>query len=47
MTQRAIPAVFVRGGTSKGLVFHAADLPTDRTERDRLLLVALGSPDPY
>ncbi len=47
MTQRAIPAVFVRGGTSKGLLFHAADLPADPAERDRLLLVALGSPDPY
>ncbi len=47
MTQRAIPAVFVRGGTSKGLLFHAADLPTDPAERDRVLLAALGSPDPY
>ena len=47
MTQRVIPAVFVRGGTSKGLVFHAADLPTDPAERDRVLLAALGSPDPY
>ena len=47
MTQRAVPAVFVRGGTSKGLLFHAADLPTDPAERDRLLLAALGSPDPY
>jgi 2-methylaconitate isomerase len=47
MTQRAVPAVFVRGGTSKGLLFHAADLPTDPVERDRLLLAALGSPDPY
>jgi 2-methylaconitate isomerase len=47
MTQRAVPAVFVRGGTSKGLVFHAADLPPDLAERDRLLLAALGSPDPY
>ena len=47
MTQRAVPVVFVRGGTSKGLVFHARDLPADPGERDALLLQALGSPDPY
>lgn len=27
LPQRAIPAVFMRGGTSKGLFFHARDLP--------------------
>jgi probable AcnD-accessory protein PrpF len=42
-----IPAVFMRGGTSKGVFFHARDLPTDRAERDRLLLRIVGSPDPY
>ena len=47
MSQRAVPAVFVRGGTSKGIVFHARDLPADPAERDRLFLAALGSPDPY
>lgn len=45
--QLAVPAVFVRGGTSKGLLFHARDLPSDPAERDALLLRALGSPDPY
>jgi 4-oxalomesaconate tautomerase len=42
---RAIPATLMRGGTSKGLYFHAADLPTDRAARDRVLLAAMGSPD--
>ena len=47
MPQRWVPAVFVRGGTSKGLFFHARDLPAGRAATDRLLLAALGSPDPY
>ncbi|MEQ8799219.1 MAG: PrpF domain-containing protein [Salinisphaeraceae bacterium] len=47
MSQRAIPAVWMRGGTSKGLFFHARDLPTDPAERDALLLRAIGSPDPF
>jgi 4-oxalomesaconate tautomerase len=36
----------MRGGTSKGLYFHARDLPADRATRDRVLLAAMGSPDP-
>ncbi len=47
MTQRAIPAVFMRGGTSKGLFFHERDLPRDAKGRDALFLAAIGSPDPY
>lgn len=43
----SIPAVFMRGGTSKGLFFHARDLPQDRAERDAIFLRALGSPDRY
>lgn len=35
----------MRGGTSKGGIFLAADLPADRGERDRLLLEIMGSPD--
>lgn len=42
-----IPALYIRGGTSKGLFFRATDLPSDRAERDALLLRILGSPDPY
>ena len=41
-----IPAVLMRGGTSKGLYFERADLPVDRGERDQFLLAAMGSPDP-
>jgi probable AcnD-accessory protein PrpF len=47
VTQRAIRATYMRGGTSKGLFFRAEDLPTDKRERDALLLRAIGSPDPY
>jgi 4-oxalomesaconate tautomerase len=36
----------MRGGTSKGLYFLAADLPADSAERDDLLLRVMGSPDP-
>ena len=36
----------MRGGTSKGAYFLASDLPTDIAERDRLVLSAMGSPDP-
>ena len=43
---RAIPATLMRGGTSKGLYFKASDLPTDIETRDRVLLAAMGSPDP-
>ena len=42
-----IPATWMRGGTSKGLFVMAQDLPTQREQRDALLLSALGSPDPY
>jgi 2-methylaconitate cis-trans-isomerase PrpF len=47
MVQRWVPAVFMRGGTSKGLFLKAEDLPGDPAARDRLLLAALGSPDPF
>ncbi|MFE3737803.1 2-methylaconitate cis-trans isomerase PrpF family protein [Streptomyces sp. NPDC059134] len=47
MSQRWIPATFIRGGTSKGVFFHERDLPHDPAEREPLFLDALGSPDPY
>lgn len=47
MTRYRIPAVYMRGGTSKGLFFLAADLPGDPVERDRILLRVMGSPDRY
>jgi 4-oxalomesaconate tautomerase len=43
---RAIPATLMRGGTSKGLVLDARHLPTDPAVRARVLLAAMGSPDP-
>ncbi|NQV82939.1 MAG: PrpF family protein [Rhodospirillales bacterium] len=46
MKQRKIPAVFMRGGTSKAVMFLHADLPEDRAEWDAIFLAALGSPDP-
>jgi 4-oxalomesaconate tautomerase len=46
MTLTAIPCVAIRGGTSKGLFFHRHHLPDDVTTRDRVLLAAMGSPDP-
>jgi 2-methylaconitate cis-trans-isomerase PrpF len=45
--RRRLPAAFIRGGTSKGLVFHARDLPPDRDARDAIFLAAMGSPDRY
>jgi hypothetical protein len=47
MARHRLPVVFMRGGTSKGLFFHERDLPKDQTLRDRLLLSAMGSPDPF
>jgi 2-methylaconitate cis-trans-isomerase PrpF len=47
MDQAFIPAIFMRGGSSKGVFFHARDLPADRAARDAIFLNVLGSPDPY
>lgn len=41
----AIPCTIMRGGSSKGLYFAAADLPADTALRDQVLLAAMGSPD--
>ena len=41
-----IPCVYMRGGTSRGLVFKASDLPADRAEWDAIFLAAMGVPDP-
>lgn len=43
--QTKIRCVQLRGGTSKGLYFHAEDLPEQGPKRDRLLLRLMGSPD--
>ena len=47
MDQAFIPAIFMRGGSSKGVFFHARDLPAERAARDAIFLSVLGSPDPY
>jgi probable AcnD-accessory protein PrpF len=47
MIQRRIAAVWMRGGTSKGLFFHSRHLPPAGAQRDALLLRCMGSPDPY
>lgn len=46
MPQSRIPCLMMRGGTSKGAYFLADDLPSDPVKRDRVLLAAMGSPDP-
>ena len=43
--QTVIPACLMRGGTSKGLIFLAEDLPNEPSLRDQVLLAAMGSPD--
>nr|WP_256976682.1 4-oxalomesaconate tautomerase [Streptomyces sp. CS113] len=47
MTRPAgLRCMLMRGGTSKGAYFLAADLPAEETVRDELLLRVMGSPDP-
>ena len=43
--RQGVSCAMIRGGTSKGLYFLASDLPSEREERDDLLLRLLGSPD--
>ena len=45
MSQRRIPCLLMRGGTSKGAFFLADDLPADPAQRDAVLLAVMGSPD--
>lgn len=47
MTQTKVPAVFMRGGTSKGVFFHAGDLPGNVGERNDIFCATIGSPDPH
>jgi 2-methylaconitate cis-trans-isomerase PrpF len=46
MPQKKLPAVFMRGGTSKAIVFHARDLPSSRAAWEPIFLSVIGSPDP-
>ncbi|WP_129781799.1 2-methylaconitate cis-trans isomerase PrpF family protein [Peristeroidobacter soli] len=43
--QATVRCVIMRAGTSKGLFFHARDLPSTAAARDALLLELMGSPD--
>ncbi len=45
--QTPIQAVYMRGGTSKGVFFRDDWLPADPAIRDQVLLRVVGSPDPY
>jgi len=51
LPQIRIPATYVRGGTSKGVLFRLDDLPerarVPGPARDALLMRVSGSPDPY
>ena len=44
-TNKKIPCVYMRGGTSKAVFFNAANLPDNEAERNWLILSAFGSPD--
>ena len=49
--RESYPAVFMRGGTSRALLFHRRDLPEglpghDTAAWDRIFCAALGTPDP-
>ena len=46
MKQFRLRAVFMRGGTSKALMFRASDLPPGSDLWTPIFLAALGSPDP-
>lgn len=45
--QKRIPCTIMRGGTSRALFFRREDLPDDIQLQDKILLAALGDPDPF
>jgi 2-methylaconitate cis-trans-isomerase PrpF len=45
MRTRRLRAVFMRGGTSKAVMFRRADLPADPKDWDPIFLRVMGSPD--
>ena len=47
MGQVKLRAVYMRGGTSRAVMFHRADLPGDPQLWDPIFLGVIGSPDPY
>ena len=46
MANARLRAVFMRGGTSKAVMFRRNDLPADPKEWDPIFLEVMGSPDP-
>lgn len=47
MPLASLPAVFMRGGTSKAVMFKREDLPTDESVWPEIFASVMGSPDPY
>ncbi|KAF2089779.1 DUF453 domain protein [Saccharata proteae CBS 121410] len=45
--QHSTPASYYRGGTSRGVIFQAKDLPMDAETRRSMFLQVMGAPDPY
>jgi 2-methylaconitate cis-trans-isomerase PrpF len=46
MEQLKLRAVYMRGGTSKAVMFRAEDLPSQRALWDPIFIALMGSPDP-
>lgn len=45
MYMKKYPCVYMRGGTSKAVIFHEKDLPADQSLWDDIFLKVMGSPD--
>jgi len=46
MPQYSVPCAVYRGGTSRGLIFHEKDLPTDIAERNRIFMTGIDAWNP-
>lgn len=45
-TANSVPAIFLRGGTSKAIFLNKSVLPVERSQWEPILLGIMGSPDP-
>lgn len=45
MYMKKYPCVYMRGGTSKAVIFHEKDLPEDQSLWDEIFLKTMGTPD--
>lgn len=45
MYMKKYPCVYMRGGTSKAVMFHEKDLPSDQSTWDEIFLKVMGTPD--